>query len=99
MPRPDEAAVRVSTCAAAPPAKAAHAKELPSVDRLLCGAAACESLSNHGQTLVTAEARALLEELRVRARAGALTRAELEPAALDAALQARVRNRLAPRMR
>lgn len=88
MARPEESVVDGSK---------AQAKDLPSVDRLLRGDAARALVAEHGHTLVAQEARALLDALRVRALAGALPRAEVQGA--EAALAARVAQRLAPRMR
>ncbi|MFT3816737.1 MAG: L-seryl-tRNA(Sec) selenium transferase [Rubrivivax sp.] len=90
MPRPDESVVHGSK---------AQAKDLPAVDKLLRADAAAALVGEHGHTLVAAEARALLDGLRTRAVAGQLPPAELEPGALQAALAARVQQRLAPRLR
>jgi L-seryl-tRNA(Ser) seleniumtransferase len=75
----------------------ARARDLPSVDRILAAASAL--VAAHGRTLVAAEARALLDGLRDRARTGGLDRAALEPTALRGALAARIHARLAPRLR
>ena len=88
MTRPAESAVDGSR---------ASARELPSVDRLLADASAL--VEAHGRTLVAAEARALLEGLRARARLGELERTTLGPMALHNALEARIDARLAPRLR
>lgn len=88
MARPEESVVDGSK---------AQAKDLPSVDRLLRGDAARALVAEHGHTLVAHEARALLDALRARALAGELPRAEVQGA--EAALAARVAQRLAPRMR
>jgi L-seryl-tRNA(Ser) seleniumtransferase len=74
-------------------------KDLPSIDRLLQRAAPRVWVMEHGHTLIAAEARALIDGLRQRALAGVLTLPEVEPAALDAQLEARVQQRLAPRLR
>lgn len=76
----------------------ASPKDLPSVDRLLRDPAAQALLSEHGHTLVAAEARALLEALRTRALAGTLAAAAVQPAALLPALRSAVQQRLAPRL-
>jgi L-seryl-tRNA(Ser) seleniumtransferase len=75
----------------------ASARDLPSVDRMVSDAPAL--VETHGRTLVSTEARALLDTLRERARGGALERAALEPITLREALQARIDARLAPRLR
>jgi L-seryl-tRNA(Ser) seleniumtransferase len=90
MARPGESVVHGSQ---------AQAKDLPAVDRLLRLPCVAELLAEHGHTLVTGEARALLEALRMRAREGALPVEDVQPGALEAALAERVRQRLAPRMR
>jgi L-seryl-tRNA(Ser) seleniumtransferase len=77
----------------------ASAKDLPSVDRLLRLPRAVALVAEHGHTLVSGEARALLEVLRAQALAGALEAAALQAPALDAALNERLATRLAPRMR
>jgi L-seryl-tRNA(Ser) seleniumtransferase len=77
----------------------ANAKDLPSVDRLLRSPAVAALLAEHGHTLVTSEARALLESLRTQALAGVLDAADVQGEALDAALAQRIAQRLAPRMR
>ncbi len=74
-------------------------KDLPSIDRLLQRQAVHALVDEHGHTLVAAEARKLIDGLRVRALAGALSHAEVEPPALDAQLADRVQQRLAPRLR
>jgi L-seryl-tRNA(Ser) seleniumtransferase len=90
MDRPTESVVDGST---------ASPKDLPAVDRLLRLPQASALVDEHGATLVTDEARALLQGLRERARAGSLPLAEVDPAALQAALSRRVDARLASRMR
>ena len=77
----------------------ARPKDLPSVDRMLRSPAGQALVSEHGHTLVAHEARALLEALRERARAGALPPHEVAADALGSTLSARVTARLAPRMR
>ncbi|MBB4842032.1 L-seryl-tRNA(Ser) seleniumtransferase [Paucibacter oligotrophus] len=77
----------------------AQPKDLPSLDRLLNSPLLAEPCQAHGRSLLTQEARALLDELRAQARQGGLARAALEEGALCAALRQRVEARLAPRMR
>jgi L-seryl-tRNA(Ser) seleniumtransferase len=74
-------------------------KDLPSIDRLLQRAASRALVSEHGHTLIAGEARALIDGLRDRAVAGTLMPSEVEPSALDAQLEGRVQQRLAPRLR
>ncbi len=73
-------------------------KDLPSIDRLLRGAAGQALVAEHGHTLVAGEARALLDALRERAVAGTLDAGEVRPASIDAALATRIGARLAPRL-
>jgi len=74
----------------------AELKQIPSVDRLLHAVPAL--VQAHGHCFVAAEARALLNQLRVRALAGELAHPAIEPQALSEALQQRCAQRLAPRM-
>jgi L-seryl-tRNA(Ser) seleniumtransferase len=74
-------------------------KDLPSIDRLLQRPAARALADAHGHTLVAGVARALIDTLRTRALAAALTGEDLAPEALDAQLAAQVQRRLAPRLR
>jgi L-seryl-tRNA(Ser) seleniumtransferase len=74
-------------------------KDLPSVDRLLRTPTGLALVAEHGHTLVAQQARTLLEALRARAVAGELPGPEARPAALEAALAARVEDCLAPRLR
>ncbi|MCZ2290320.1 MAG: L-seryl-tRNA(Sec) selenium transferase [Burkholderiales bacterium] len=90
MSRPSESVVDGSK---------ASPKELPSIDLLLRAEGAQALLTEHGHTLVANEARALIDALRARAVAGTLSRGELQESVLQAALAARVRQRLAPRMK
>ena len=90
MAMPEESVVHGST---------ARPQDLPSVDQLLRLAVPGALLAEHGRTLVVKEARALLEGLRARAVAGKLAATDIEQEALGNALAARVRARLAPRMR
>ena len=90
MARPAESVVHGSK---------ASAKDLPSVDRLLRSPAMAALVAEHGHTLVTGEARALLESLRTQALAGELDSSAVHGPMLDAALGQRIAERLAPRMR
>jgi len=74
----------------------AELKQIPSVDRLLHSVPTLVEM--HGHRFVAAEARGLLDQLRVRALAGDLAQAAVEPAALSHALHERCEQRLAPRM-
>ncbi|NML46618.1 L-seryl-tRNA(Sec) selenium transferase [Ramlibacter sp. G-1-2-2] len=76
----------------------ARPQDLPSVDKLLRLPALQDLLGTQGHTFVAREARALLDELRQLAVAGALDREQLLAPTLGAALAARVRQRLAPRL-
>jgi L-seryl-tRNA(Ser) seleniumtransferase len=77
----------------------ASAKDLPSVDRLLRSGPVAALVAAHGHTLVAGEARALLDTLRAQALAGELDAGAVQAAAIDSALNQRVAERLAPRMR
>ncbi|WP_234197624.1 L-seryl-tRNA(Sec) selenium transferase [Pseudacidovorax sp. NFM-22] len=90
MAMPDESVVHGSK---------ASPQDLPAVDRLLRAPDTQSLIAAHGHTLVAGEARALLDALRPRAVAGQLPIADVQPAALQAALLKRVQARLAPRMR
>lgn len=90
MARPAESVVHGSK---------ASAKDLPSVDRLLRSPAVAALVAEHGHTLVTAEARGLLDSLRTQALAGALDVAAVQGPAIEVALAERITQRLAPRMR
>lgn len=89
MAMPDESVVHGSK---------ASPQDLPAVDRLLRAPDTQSLIAAHGHTLVAGEARTLLDSLRPRAIAGQLPSAEVQPAALQAALLQRVQARLAPRM-
>ncbi len=90
MAAPDESVVHGSKA----PDKAAP-KDLPALDRLLRDCAPL--VAEHGHTLVSREARALLDALRVRALAGELPRAAID--GLQQALADRVDARLRPSLR
>ena len=80
----------------APTTSAPHA--LPALDRLLRLPAVAALEAEHGRSLLTHEARALLAELRQQALAGRLPAAEIAPDALAGALARRLHDRLAPRL-
>ncbi|QPF74792.1 L-seryl-tRNA(Sec) selenium transferase [Roseateles sp. DAIF2] len=89
---------------AAPEASVVHGtkavpKDLPSIDKLLRLPAAAALLQEHGHSLVAGEARALLDGLRALVLAQELGLDALQPAALEAALERRVAERLQSRMR
>jgi len=90
MPAPEESVVHGSK---------ARPQDLPSVDKLLRLPALQSLLEAHGATLLTREARTLLDGLRQLAVAGVLDGAQVQADALAQALAARVGDRLAPRMR
>ncbi len=77
----------------------AQPQQLPAVDRLLRAPEVAPLVAEHGHTLVAGEARALLERLRARARAGELPLAEVAPSALAQSLANAVAARLAPRLK
>lgn len=77
----------------------ATVKDLPSIDKLLRLPSVQALVSRHGHTLVAAEARALVDDLRAQALGGALPADALLPDALGQSLAGRVAERLAPRMR
>jgi len=72
--------------------------QLPSVDRLLHLPAALALIERHGHTLVVGQCRALVAQLRERARAR-LDAGELSEDSLQQALRARCAQALAPRLR
>ncbi|HSW22737.1 MAG TPA: L-seryl-tRNA(Sec) selenium transferase [Burkholderiaceae bacterium] len=74
-------------------------QDLPSIDCLLQRPVARGLVDEHGHTLVAPEARMLVDVLRERALAGALSPAEVDAHSLDAQLASRVQRRLAPRLR
>jgi L-seryl-tRNA(Ser) seleniumtransferase len=90
MARPAESVVHGSK---------ASPRDLPSVDRLLNLPGVDALVQEHGHSFVAREARTLLEALREQVLAQSLDAGALLPAALAAALDARCRQRLAPRMR
>lgn len=78
---------------------AAQARDLPSVDALLRSDGARALVAEHGHTLVAAQARRVLADLREAAGAGRLRLADVTAHALEAALRSRVEAAIAPRMR
>lgn len=77
----------------------AQPKDIPALDRLLNHPLLADLSRAHGRSLLTQEARALLDELRVQALQGSLLKAALEEGALCEALRQRVEAKLAPRMK
>lgn len=77
----------------------ASPKDLPSIDRLLRSSEGMSLVATHGHTLVTAEARLLIEALRSKALAGSLTAPDAGLNSIARQLEAQVGERLAPRMR
>ncbi|HRO60100.1 MAG TPA: L-seryl-tRNA(Sec) selenium transferase [Burkholderiaceae bacterium] len=77
----------------------ARPDQLPSVDRLLRQPGVANLIARNGHTLVAAQARTILEDLRAQALAGALPQGQLGPEALEARLREQVDAALAPRMR
>lgn len=77
----------------------ARPQDLPSVDKLLRAPQLQSALAEHGHTLVANESRALLDDLRKLAVAGALDSRQTELESLADALSARVDARLAPRLK
>ena len=97
MSRLNESVVNGSQ--AANPAELANPKDLPSIDRVLRWPEVAALVSEHGHTLVAAEARAEIDGLRTRARDGTLATTDVAPETVTRAIQRRVSQRLAPRMR
>jgi L-seryl-tRNA(Ser) seleniumtransferase len=77
----------------------ASPKDLPSIDRVLRWPGVAALVDEHGHTLVADEARAAIDGLRESARQGRLEAEALQPEAVAQAIQARVTERLAPRLR
>ncbi|WP_273029518.1 L-seryl-tRNA(Sec) selenium transferase [Massilia timonae] len=77
----------------------ATVKDLPSIDKLLRLPSVQALVSSHGHTLVAAEARAQVDNLRAQALAGVLPASALLPEALGQSLAGRIAGRLAPNMR
>jgi len=77
----------------------AQPKDLPALDRLLNLPLLAPLSQAHGRSLLTQEARALLDELRAQTLQGGLPKAALEEGALCEALRQRVEAKLAPRMK
>jgi len=74
-------------------------KDLPSIDRVLRWPSVAALIDEHGHTLVAGEARTVVDGLRERGRSGALDAADIAPERVAQAVQARVAERLASRMR
>ncbi len=96
---PDPALRNAEAAQPASPAPRPGAKDLPGLDKLLRHAAVATLVTEHGHSLVAAQARSLLEALRQRALAGTLEAPDLTEEALARALASRVVERLAPRLR
>ncbi|WP_288254516.1 L-seryl-tRNA(Sec) selenium transferase [uncultured Hydrogenophaga sp.] len=77
----------------------ANPKDLPSIDRVLRWPGVAALVDEHGHTLVADEARAAIDGLRESARRGRLEAEALQPESVAQAIQARVAERLAPRLR
>ncbi|MET0310558.1 MAG: L-seryl-tRNA(Sec) selenium transferase [Burkholderiaceae bacterium] len=77
----------------------ARPQDLPSVDKLLRQFAVSPLLDGYGHTLVAGQARALLDALRSEAVAGNLEASAVELASLCAALETRVKARVASRLK
>ncbi|WP_313170396.1 L-seryl-tRNA(Sec) selenium transferase [Massilia oculi] len=77
----------------------ATVKDLPSIDKLLRLPSVQALVSSHGHTLVAAEAREQVDNLRAQALAGVLPASALLPEALGQSLAGRIAGRLAPNMR
>jgi L-seryl-tRNA(Ser) seleniumtransferase len=77
----------------------ARPQDLPSIDKLLRLPAVQAIVEAHGHTLVTTQARAMLDDLRVQALAGELSLDAVQTESLADALAARVESLLSPRMR
>ena len=77
----------------------APASRLPSVDRLLASPAFQALAQEYGLSQATQGLRALLDQLRPAALAGALAAAELEAGALAARVQQALADKSAPRLR
>jgi L-seryl-tRNA(Ser) seleniumtransferase len=78
---------------------AALPRDLPALDRLLQQERLIELALQYGRKLVVSTARVVLEERRVAARAGQLSRHAAHSDALTTDIAARVHERLQPRMR
>ena len=98
MKRPEESVVHGSP-AQPTDRPAATPDQLPAVDRLLRAPSVQALTTAHGHTLIAAEARALLADLRQQARAGMLAADDVALERLASTLERRVEQRLAPRLR
>ncbi|HYR26571.1 MAG TPA: L-seryl-tRNA(Sec) selenium transferase, partial [Aquabacterium sp.] len=97
MARPAESVVHGSQAPADTLPKA-RPQDLPATDRLLREPTVAALVAAHGHTLVTREARALLDARRAQALAGTLWAPDAAPDTLAQALADRVNARLTPRM-
>ncbi|MGI4846697.1 MAG: L-seryl-tRNA(Sec) selenium transferase [Janthinobacterium lividum] len=77
----------------------ARPQDLPSMDKLLRLPAMTVLLESHGHTLVTQQARTLLEDLRALALRSELDLGALDETALATQLEQAVQQQLAPRLR
>ncbi len=84
---------------ASPGHPAAQAKDIPSVDKLLCSPVVAACVQTHGHQLVSRLARALLQQLRERVQAGPVPRDELGLPQLAQQLESRIEATLQPHMR
>ncbi|MCK9515097.1 MAG: L-seryl-tRNA(Sec) selenium transferase [Ottowia sp.] len=99
MATPEESVVHGSAATPPPLEKAVTPQQLPALDRLLRQPDVVALATQHGKTLVTAQARQLLERLREQALAGALLPSQLAPARLHAALAQRIDEQLRLQLR
>jgi L-seryl-tRNA(Ser) seleniumtransferase len=76
-----------------------RAADIPSLDRVLNGAALQSLLARHGRTQVTAALRGHLDDLRRSALAGTLDSTELHEAAMAEVLEAKLIEAARPRLR
>jgi L-seryl-tRNA(Ser) seleniumtransferase len=76
----------------------ARPQDLPSIDKLLRLPAVQTLVEAHGHKLVAAQARTLLDGLRIQAVAGSLEHFDIQLDALSVVLALRVEERLSPRM-
>jgi L-seryl-tRNA(Ser) seleniumtransferase len=89
-PRPEQSVVDGSK---------AQLRDLPAVDKLLRSGVITALMAEHGASLVTAQVRALLSDLREQILVGDLPVTVLEEPSLVGALSDRLADRLAPRMK
>ncbi|MFA9441353.1 L-seryl-tRNA(Sec) selenium transferase [Uliginosibacterium sp. sgz301328] len=77
----------------------ARLQDLPSIDKLLRLPAVQTAVHAHGHTLVTTQARAMLDSLRTQAMNGELDIDAVQEEALSSSLAERIERMLSPRMR